>query len=258
MVLTTTDKIDDFFRKHILTDYPKSHIFTVGYELYSGCVACMYLYMCLKRSTIHLVLPWLLEAAIRGHIGCMLLLIEQCYGKSEPLRARALQSFWAKTMNEVDDTVNYEERRKEIKKKHLNMCANCGKKDTEDRTFEKCGKCKAYSYCSKGCQRKQWNDKHMNECRQVMILKEYYKPRYAREIREAIIRGDDSKNIDRLQTLRTQLGLTRPKEEYEELLLIRSSNTSESGDNNRTNNPYEYLVARRDGTVHIGSTSNVI
>jgi len=96
----------------------------------------------------------------------------------------------------------------------------------------------------------------MAECRQFMILKEYFKPRYAREIREAIISGVDPKNIPRLQTLRTQLGLNRPKEDYEELVLCLNDNN-----NNNTSNrldPYKYLVARKDGTVHIGSTPNII
>ena len=36
-----------------------------------------------------------------------------------------------------------------------------------------------------------------------------------REIREAILGGEDPKTIVRLQTIRTQLGLTRPEEDYE-------------------------------------------
>ena len=97
---------------------------------------------------------------------------------------------------------------------------------------------------------------HMAECRQFMILKEYLKRRYAIEIREAIMRGEDPKNIPRLQTVRTQLGLNRPKEEYEELLLLLSDD--DKNDINKSPNRYEYLVARKDGTVHIGSTPNII
>ena len=83
------------------------------------------------------------------------------------------------------------------------------------------------------------------------FLQEYYKP-YAREIREAIIRGDDPKTMDRLQTLRTKLGLNRPKEQYKDLLLLLNNN------NNNRPNPYKYLVARKDGTLHIGSTPKVM
>jgi len=96
----------------------------------------------------------------------------------------------------------------------------------------------------------------MAECRQFMILKEYFKPHYAREIRVAIIAGDDPKTIVRLQTLRTQLGLNRPKEDYEELLLSLSDD--DKNDISKSPNRYEYLIARKDGTVHIGSTPNII
>ena len=71
-----------------------------------------------------------------------------------------------------------------------------------------------------------------------------------REIREAILGGEDPKTIVRLQTIRTQLGLTRPKEDYEELLtLIVDKNDTSKGPRQ-----YEYLTARTDGTVFIGST----
>ena len=89
------------------------------------------------------------------------------------------------------------------------------------------------------------------ECRQLKILREYYKP-YAREIREAIIRGDDPKTMDRLQTLQTKLELNQPKEQYKELLLLLNNN------NSNCPNPYKYLVARKDGTLHIGSTPKVM
>ena len=97
---------------------------------------------------------------------------------------------------------------------------------------------------------------HMAECRHLMILKEYFKPRYAAEIREAIIAGDDSKDIPRLQTLRTQLGLNRPEEDYEDLLLRLSDD--DTNDISKSPNRYEYLVARKDGTVNIGSTPKII
>ena len=81
-------------------------------------------------------------------------------------------------------------------------------------------------------------------------MKKYSKPRYVREIREAILGGEDPKTIVRLQTIRTQLGLTRPKEDYEELLtLIVDKNDTSKGPRQ-----YEYLTARKDGTVFIGST----
>jgi len=96
----------------------------------------------------------------------------------------------------------------------------------------------------------------MAECRHLKILQEYCKPRHVKEIREAIISGVDPKEIPRLQNLRTALGLNRPKEEYEELLLILSDD--DINDTNYSPNRYEYLVGRNDGTFHIGSTPNVI
>ena len=91
----------------------------------------------------------------------------------------------------------------------------------------------------------------MGECCQLKILREYYKP-YAREIREAIIRGDDPKTMDRLQTVRTKLGLNQPKEQYKELSLLLTNN------NSNLSIAYKYLVARKDGTLLIGSTPKVI
>ena len=121
----------------------------------------------------------------------------------------------------------------------------------------------------------------MGECRQVILLRKYCKPSYVKEIREAIIGGQDPKEIHTLQRLRMKLGLNRPKEEYEELLLSlandddnnnnNSSNTMKRGtklkikglDNSGTVintkiENLEYLTARKDGTVYIGSTPNVI
>ena len=63
--------------------------------------------------------------------------------------------------------------------------------------------------------------------------------------------------------------MNRPKIDYEELILLLSSdndnndNDSDNNDNNDSNDNNDdrrrhYLVARQDGTVHIGSTPNVI
>ena len=211
-----------------------------------------------------------IESAIRGHLPSINYLVDG-YRTTKPVPAYALVSFWMKLMNEITD---FEDKRSEVQKKYydniteekrkknkkdiLNHCFICSKEDSKDRTFDKCSICKYYSYCCKDHQLIHWKKKtgnHMAECRQFMILKEYFKPRYAIEIREAIVSGVDPKNIPRLQTLRTQLGLNRPKEDYEELVLRLN-------DNNNSNisrlDPCEYLVGRKDGTVHIGSTPNII
>jgi len=93
------------------------------------------------------------------------------------------------------------------------------------------------------------------ECRQLKILKHHYR-HYVEEIREAIIRGDNPKDIDRLQALRTLLGLNRPKEDYKELLLLFSDD--DKNDTRKSPVGLEYLTARKDGTVWIGSTPNVM
>jgi len=178
-------------------------------------------------------------------------------------------------MIELGNTIQdcTEERRKAYKKKIANRCFICQK--TEDDvdsnngntiTLVKCGKCKHYSYCGKACQLYHWKEcssseggggcGHINECRHLTILHKYYKSHHVQEIREAIIRGEDPTQIPRLQLLRTKLGLSRPKEEYQDLLL-RFDDDNSSNTINRPN-PYDYLVARKDGTVHIGSTPDVI
>lgn len=107
-------------------------------------------------------------------------------------------------------------KRKEVKEEFLNICRVCSKEDSKERAFEKCGSCKHYSYCGKEHQRIHWFEQnHKGECRQLKILKKYCKPRYLRNFREAILHGEDPKTIVRLQTIRTQLGLTRPEEDYE-------------------------------------------
>jgi len=215
------------------------------------------------------------------------------------------------------------------------MCYVCEKIDTVDQTFEKCGIRKFYAYCGKDCQTYHWKEgKHMNECRQLILLRKYCKPSYVKEIREAIIGGQDPKEIHTLQRLRMKIGLNRPKEEYEELLLSLENDDINNNNNNKNNNntmkrgtkvkvkglvkasqhngkfgivtkasipgkaggssrvgvklsdesgtilsikienlesatpstittishlnPLEYLIARKDGTVHIGSTPNTI
>jgi hypothetical protein len=52
--------------------------------------------------------------------------------------------------------------------------------------------------------------------------------------------------------------LNRPKEDYDELIeLLNTDDGDGDGGSNRPNR-YEYLVATRKGTVHIGSTPESI
>jgi hypothetical protein len=189
----------------------------------TGCVQCISDYIAVhtrtRKEMIHLRLPWLLEGAIRGHMLCVSILITNCYNESEPASAYALVNYWLKIAQSSESKVNIftkEIMRKDLKKIVGNDCVRCKKqKDLdEDVTLKQCGNCKYFFYCGKECQLSHWKERnHIGECKQLQILKEYNRP-YAKRIHKAITRGDDPKNIPELQTLRTKLGLDRPKEEY--------------------------------------------
>ena len=126
-----------------------------------------------------------------------------------------------------DQTSNFIER----------SCAICGKEDTETLTLKQCVGCSACCYCGQECQSAHWEEhNHRSECKQLKILNKYHKP-YAKEIREAVIRGDT--NIPALEKLRYKLGLSRPLEDYVDLDL------SDRGIN--------FRAARKDGTLWAGS-----
>mmetsp|Transcript_29386 Transcript_29386/g.29851 ORF Transcript_29386/g.29851 Transcript_29386/m.29851 type:complete len:190 (+) Transcript_29386:89-658(+) len=178
----TIEEIDKVDKAAGLKDYTKSHYFAIGVRLlWSGhtdsaidsfergaknnsCVCCMFYYSIEQgeRNNIHLTVAMAIESAIRGHIPSMYLLAD-CYEKSEPAPSMALVSFWTKKMNEIADVedkkpealekyyILTEKERKENKKNILNHCFVCSKKDTNERTFNKCGICKQYSYCGKEC-----------------------------------------------------------------------------------------------------------
>lgn len=181
--------------------------FKRGAEL-DGCVSCI-IFLCQLQhgpNKVHLSLPWMLECAIRGNVPEMERLFVLYNNQSKPAKSLALSSFWEKLFIEIGITNDSEEWRKQKKKIVANICIVCGKKDSENITLVKCGICKHYSYCGKACQLYHWKTgNHIAECRQVMILRKYFKPRYAQEIREALVRGDDPTTIERLQTLRTAL-----------------------------------------------------
>eukprot|EP00751_Fragilariopsis_kerguelensis_P022182 CAMPEP_0170882916 /NCGR_PEP_ID=MMETSP0734-20130129/33984_1 /TAXON_ID=186038 /ORGANISM="Fragilariopsis kerguelensis, Strain L26-C5" /LENGTH=385 /DNA_ID=CAMNT_0011267059 /DNA_START=30 /DNA_END=1183 /DNA_ORIENTATION=- len=251
-IVLTKEEIETLDNIFMLTGYPKSNDFLVGYRLLrsdqqdpaiasfirgaknDGCVPCMFVYGYIqrKRGNFYLVIPIALEGAIRGHMPCMDILMD-CYQEARPVKPMALSSFWMKTKIEFGDNEHTEDDRKKIKKTNANICVSCGREKSEgnDVTLVKCGICKHYAYCGKKCQTHHWKEgKHMPECRQVIILRKYCKPSYIKEIREAIIAGQDPKEIHTLQRLRMKLGLNRPKEEYEELLLHLDDN------NNNINN----------------------
>ena len=92
-----------------LKGYPRSNDFLVGQRAWAldqvdraidafkrgadnvGCVPCMYFYVIIQfqRDNLHLIVPVALEAAVRGHMTSMDLLIG-CYKMAKPVNAIAL------------------------------------------------------------------------------------------------------------------------------------------------------------------------
>ncbi|OEU10690.1 hypothetical protein FRACYDRAFT_228189 [Fragilariopsis cylindrus CCMP1102] len=212
-----------------------------------------------KRSTtteghynhmyIHLALPWLLEGAIRGSVRCIMILIGEYYlDRAEPNRnADVLIDYWGKILNNTDTrlpNLSHNLAALSVLKHRLGRtCIICSKTDTKILTLKQCIGCSFYCYCSETCQITHWEEhNHRGECKQLRILNKYHKP-YAKAIRDAAIRGDIHPALEKLQY---KLGLTRPLEDYQELI---DYNTHDG----KLINPKDYVVAREDGTVWVGS-----
>ena len=207
-----------------------------------------------KRSTtteghcnpmfMHLAHPWLLEGAIRGSFRCIMTLIGEYYcDHAEPNRnADVLIDYWGKIAH------NANSRRPNLALNALKdqierTCVICSKTDTKTLTLQQCIGCSFHCYCSETCQTIHWKEhNHRGECKQLRILNKYHKP-YAKVIRDAAIRGDIHPALEKL---RYKLGLTRPLEDYQELI---DHNTHDG----KLINPKNYIVAREDGTVWVGS-----
>jgi hypothetical protein len=198
-----------------------------------------------ESGHIHLAHPWLLEGAIRGSVDCTILLIAECYiDKTEPYqyqKPRALQDYWGKITNNTDNRLPNLSM-KEFKHRLGRECIICSKTDTKTLTLQQCRGCSYYCYCGERCQTTHWEEhNHRGECKQLRILNKYHKP-YVKAIRDAAIRGDIHPALEKL---RYKLGLTRPLEDYQELY-----NNTHDG---KPINPRDYVVAREDGTVWVGS-----
>ena len=190
-----------------------------------------------------------MNTLIRGSIYGVFNLISN-YDEAKPELPQSLLSYWIKLMHKYQgwsgdtDTNETESLRKSLKDGVVKACAICSKEDTETLTLRQCMGYSMYCYCSEECQTMHYNEhNHSGECRQLKILNKYHKP-YAKDIRKAAIRGESHPALEKL---RNELGLTRPTEEYQQL---RDTNTYEG----KQINPYEFLTARKDGTVWIGST----
>ncbi|OEU07097.1 hypothetical protein FRACYDRAFT_252140 [Fragilariopsis cylindrus CCMP1102] len=194
---------------------------------------------------MHLAHPWLLEGAIRGNFRCIMTLIGEYYFDHAELNRNAdvLIDYWGKIAHNANSRLP-NLALNGLKDRLVRTCVICSKTDTNTSTLKQCIGCSFHCYCSETCQTTHWKDrKHRNECKQLRILNKYHKP-YFNEIRDAVIRGD--KEIPSLEKLRYKLGLTRPLEDYQELI---DYNTHDG----KLINPKDYVVAREDGTVWVGS-----
>merc|ERR1712241_995948 len=171
--------------------------------------------------------------------------IKLIYNEAKPKVPDALKAYWFKMANKFIclDNPNVVDHDVQLYKDFVGRkCATCGKQDTTTSTLKQCIGCGTCCYCSEQCQKIGWiQHNHRGECKQIQILNKYHKP-YAKEIRSFSIRGEIHPALEKL---RNKLGLTRPKEEYEEL---RGNIVDHS----------KYLVAKDDGTVWVGSTPNPI
>jgi hypothetical protein len=233
-------------------------VFKEGTE--SGCVTSINYYAVLMagehKANLHLSLPWALEGALRGHCGCICLLNNEIYQVTTSHPPTALSVYWAKTHDSLVNLKGTGKIRKGARVYLASRCHICETIDSEeDVTLRKCDNCKMYHYCSAECQLTHWKEgQHRNECKHLQILNKYHKP-YAKQIREAAIRGD--KQIPALERLRNRLGLTRPKEEYQHLL-VSMKDLPRNAITGNPDHPDDYRIARKDGTVHIGSAPAAI
>ncbi|OEU06870.1 hypothetical protein FRACYDRAFT_252770 [Fragilariopsis cylindrus CCMP1102] len=253
----------DFFQRAnhlIVTREGKEKIFNNVMDIWqqgaeTGCIPSMINYAGnTSQHKPHLGLPLLLEGAIRGHPHAVVLLVDQCYEKSEPLRPFSLCMYWSKMVKnwvgiEGEKYRKFLEEEKKMNNDLYKHCNICGKQESDLVDLKTCNGCKLPSYCSKQCQTIDWEEgTHKNECNQLKILMKYHEP-YANEIREQIMRGDDPKTMISLQKLRNKLGLTRPRKEYEEYL----DDSIIFQINRVTINPSTLLIPRNNGTVYVGS-----
>jgi hypothetical protein len=160
-------------------------------------------------------------------------------------KSDALKDYWGKLIIKYDNAAGMDKIRfKTLKDSVERECVICSKTDIKTLTLQQCRGCSMYCYCSIECQTAHWKErKHRNECKQLQILNKYHKP-YAKEIRDAVIRGDNE--IPSLEKLRYKLGLTRPAADDRELMMYHTHE-------GRPIDPNEYLVGREDGTVWVGS-----
>jgi hypothetical protein len=239
-----------------------------------GCTYCLYMfakfllysvndlfttecpgYDLMNHKNLHLAFPLYLESAIRGNVDSIRLLEKSICAMTDFAESWHITGMYAlitylekyydkQRWNISTKKFMMKGRRKKIKSTIGNFCHGCGEEESDTVTLERCGRCNFYYYCSSECQKRMWlTGGHAGECRQLAILKQYHRP-HGKHIRDRLVNGVDPKDIPELQELRHQLGLDRPKSEYEDLLAQVKSGHIES---------FELIVPNKDGTVQIGS-----
>ena len=284
MELTTIATDTDTDIDELDNEFPKSEFFVKGHKLLGeqndgyckpgniselfmrgatehGCVHSMHIlgdYYTLPATngkSIHLAQPFLLEGSLSGSINCLMELVSGIYMKVKQNPPQALILYWMKMQSKYEDWSTCSGSISDIKRSKMmnyckemvtRSCAVCGKQDTNRLTLTQCVGCSTYCYCSRKCQTIQWAQQgHRGECKQLQILLKYHKP-YAKEIRKAAIRGETHPALEKLKH---KLGLSRPVEDYD---MLRNYGIHEG----KPIKPYQHVVARDDGTVWIGTTTN--
>jgi len=221
----------------------------------------------LNNTLLHLAQPWFVEGAIRGSRVCAKYLIEKVYSKAQPHPPKALQKYWGNWIQKIDKHKHIGDAEWTATSNGNNMklftadinrkCIMCKRRDTDTLTLRQCMGCSTYCYCSEHCQTNHWVGvcNHKNECKQLQILTKYHKP-YAKEVRLAAIRRETHPALEKL---RHKLGLTRPTKDYEQLRRdTRTETFDETGLEQPKKDPFNYIVARPDGTVWFGSPPNTL
>jgi hypothetical protein len=184
-------------------------------------------------------LSYFLDGAIRGSCQCAWRLIDDSSYKP----AEALKAYWVKMVVKYGDDRKLDTKRQ--KKRVVRECVICSRKDTERETLQQCKGCSLYCYCSEECQTIHWKThNHSGECKQLGILNKYHKP-YAKEIRDAVIRGDHDTDIPALEKLRIKLGSERYQSQEE----LARRNDPFIHEGIVSNDQRVFLAARRNGKV---------
>ena len=280
---------DEICNRTKMQDFPMSKYFIIGMKLRHhdsnnddaceeaykrgaeivGCMWCMYAYAQLQISTYnryHVAFPWFLECAIRGHTTSIQSIFHFYGSNLHELSVNGLPHFWGNMVcSAFNDFEKADESSREAERTMMKNteesiqmeCNICGTTNLPENHI--CSGCEYYSYCCKAHQLEDWIEKdHRCLCRQLGMLKKHYTRKIAKEIKRAITNDVDPKTIECLQTIRTALGLNRPKAEYEHLVQQYDDKYS-LNDVHSDAERYKCIMGRtRDGTVQIGSTPNLI